>query len=201
MRGHHAVNCRQQFRCWSCWNYNHYSWACRTKTSLKIFWAPKKHLSLSQSAEQVNNSVLDKLGTVHGGSAPSTDNTSRSPEPPSFLPYTPSEVFLLPLSLSCSPSPLLALASVVHPMLTFALDPTPVLPIGAELAHGWQRPARSRVAVGEEPPRRFEEFAIAVLTLSPLEHLVPQALAEVSDLIRVDFNVRVVSAHRSPTLP
>lgn len=86
-------------------------------------------------------------------------------------------------------------------MLTFALDPTPVLPIGAELAHGWQRPARSRVAVGEEPPRRFEEFAIAVLTLSPLEHLVPQALAEVSDLIRVDFNVRVVSAHRSPTLP
>jgi hypothetical protein len=51
--------------------------------------------------------------------------------------------------------------------------------------------------IGGEPPIRHEEFATALLLPTPLENLVPHALTEVSQMVEGNFNVKVVSTHRS----
>jgi hypothetical protein len=40
--GHRASSCQGAWRCKSCYNYGHKARWCRTKTDLKVFWAPKR---------------------------------------------------------------------------------------------------------------------------------------------------------------
>ena len=51
-------------------------------------------------------------------------------------------------------------------MANFPFNPMLFVPQGMHVQHGWERPARARVALGGEPPRRHEEYAI--IELEPL---------------------------------
>lgn len=83
-------------------------------------------------------------------------------------------------------------------MANFVCNPQPFLPDGAHIEHGWQRPARGRVALGGEPPRRHEEYAIVTLHPQLPENLVLEALQAVVEHFKQAFLVRVVSSFRSP---
>jgi hypothetical protein len=45
-------------------------------------------------------------------------------------------------------------------MANFPVNPRPFLVAGMAVDHGWNRPARARVALGGEPTREHEDFAI-----------------------------------------
>ncbi|CAN6328775.1 unnamed protein product [Urochloa humidicola] len=83
-------------------------------------------------------------------------------------------------------------------MANFHCNPTPYLPPGAHVEDGWQRPARSRVALGGEPPRRHEEYAIVTLHPEPAEEFILEALQDVVDHLEEQFPVRILSRFRSP---
>ena len=83
-------------------------------------------------------------------------------------------------------------------MANFPCNPALLVPQGLHVDHGWQRPARTRVALGGEPPRRHEQFAILALELEPTQQQIPDLLHEVFDFLQQDFPVRVLSAFPSP---
>ncbi|CAN6300043.1 unnamed protein product [Urochloa humidicola] len=83
-------------------------------------------------------------------------------------------------------------------MANFQCNPAPYLPAGAHVEDGWQRPARSRVALGGEPPRRHEEYAIISLDPMPEDDFVLQALHDVGEHLEQAFPVRILSSFRSP---
>jgi len=64
--------------------------------------------------------------------------------------------------------------------------------------HGWQRPARARVALGGEPPRRHEQYAILELDPAPAPAHVLEIIHDVVHFLQQEFLVRVVSAFPSP---
>jgi hypothetical protein len=83
-------------------------------------------------------------------------------------------------------------------MANFVCDPTPFVPFGAFVEDGWQRPARTRVAIGGEPPRRHEEYAVVVLEPPPPAQHARVALDDVVNVLQQDFPVRIQSYHLSP---
>jgi len=83
-------------------------------------------------------------------------------------------------------------------MANFHYNPQPYLPVGAQIKHGWQRPARSRIALGGEPPRRHEDYAIVVMEPPPPEDDAMDSLRDVVDLLDQDYPVRVQSFFRNP---
>ena len=66
------------------------------------------------------------------------------------------------------------------------------------MEHGWQRPARARVALGGEPLRRHEEYAVIEMQPEPLLVQVGLLIEEITDFLQEQFPVRVVSAFPSP---
>lgn len=54
-------------------------------------------------------------------------------------------------------------------MANFSVDPTSFLVAGLTVEHGWNRPARGRVALGGEPTREHEDYAIITMDPMPLE--------------------------------
>ena len=83
-------------------------------------------------------------------------------------------------------------------MANFPCNPAHFVPQGLHVDHGWQRPARTRVALGGEPPQRHEQFAILSLEPEPAPQQVPELLHEVVDFRQQEFPVRVLSAFPSP---
>ena len=77
-------------------------------------------------------------------------------------------------------------------MANFPCNPALLVPQGLHVDHGWQRPARTRVALGGEPPHRHEQFAILALELEPTQQQIPDLLHEVFDFLQQDFPVRVL---------
>jgi len=76
-------------------------------------------------------------------------------------------------------------------MANFPCNPT-LLPAGLHVDHGWQRPARARVALGGEPPRRHEQYAILSLQPEPTQAQVHHLLEEVSEFLQQEYPVRVI---------
>ena len=68
-------------------------------------------------------------------------------------------------------------------MANFPCNPALLVPQGLHVDHGWQRPARTRVALGGEPPRRHEQFAILALEPEPTQQQIPDLLHEVVDFL------------------
>ena len=60
------------------------------------------------------------------------------------------------------------------------------------------RPARTRVALGGEPPKRHEQFAIVTLEPEPQPVQVCNLIHHVSAFLQQNFPVRVASAFPSP---
>jgi len=83
-------------------------------------------------------------------------------------------------------------------MANFQCNPQPYLPAGAHVEHGWQRPAQSRIALGGEPPRRHEDYAIVVMEPPPPEDAAMDSLRDVVDFLEHDYPVRVQSFFRNP---
>jgi hypothetical protein len=72
------------------------------------------------------------------------------------------------------------------------------VPAGLHVEHGWLRPARHRVALGGEPQRRHEEYAVITLDPEPLQDQVQELLQDVSEHLEENFPVRIRSAFPSP---
>jgi hypothetical protein len=69
---------------------------------------------------------------------------------------------------------------------------------GLHVEHGWNRPARARVALGGEPPRRHEQYAVLTIDPAPQHDQVHQLLQQVSEFLEQAFGVNVVSIFPSP---
>lgn len=84
-------------------------------------------------------------------------------------------------------------------MANFPVNPQPFLVRDMQVDHGWNRPARGRLALGGEPPREHEEYAIVSIQPPPpaLEQLRP-TLDLVCNFLEHDQRVRISTAHLSP---
>jgi hypothetical protein len=54
-------------------------------------------------------------------------------------------------------------AELPFSMANFPCNPILFVPPGMHVEHGWMQPARARVALGGEPPKHHEQFAIVTL--------------------------------------
>lgn len=174
--GHAARNCSSPVRCKSCWHNGHRARKCFLGRRPKTSWKPKPK---TQDGKQQQNPLTPAPALNSSPSStsacppPSTVQTSVPPgDPPSI--------------------------AVAHEMANFACNPQSYLPPGAHVEHGWLHPARSRVALGGEPPRRHEEYRNITLVPEPPEHVVLEALQAVVDHLEQGFPVRILSSFRSP---
>lgn len=209
--GHSSKYCSFPVRCLVCFNYGHRAKFCllqpkcqmiwmpkqmvqiENESGPKIKWKPKKPIDQQPRSEQVTNMVSDPpasrkvqepsastpqspsplLNSLHSGvveEPPSDTRNDQAPPPP----HQPDR------------------------MANFACDPSPFIPFGAHVENGWQRPARSRVAIGGEPPRRHEEYAIVTLDPPPPPQHARVTLTDVVNLLQDNFPVRIVSHYLSP---
>jgi hypothetical protein len=83
-------------------------------------------------------------------------------------------------------------------MANFECDPAPFLPLGAHVVDGGLRPARARVALGGEPPRCHEEYAIISMDPPPHPMHARLALADAVQFLEEHYPVRVFSSFLSP---
>jgi hypothetical protein len=63
-------------------------------------------------------------------------------------------------------------------MANFAVDPTPFVTEGLEI-EDWARPARGRIVINGNPPRRHDEYAIVSLAPPPPPDQLHEAMEEV----------------------
>lgn len=84
-------------------------------------------------------------------------------------------------------------------MANFPVNPRPFLVRDLQVDHGWNRPARGRIALGGEPSREHEDHAIVSITPMPAEvNQLRPTLNLVSDFLQHDQGVQIVTAHLSP---
>lgn len=84
-------------------------------------------------------------------------------------------------------------------MANFLVNPNPFLVAGLTVEHGWNRPARGRVALGGEPTREHEDYAIVSIQPMPVdENQLRTTLAHVVQFLEDPQRVRVISDHLSP---
>lgn len=83
-------------------------------------------------------------------------------------------------------------------MANFTCDPAPFLPFSAHVEDGWLRLARARLALGGEPPRRHEEYAIVSMELLPHPLHARLALTDIVNFLQEHFPVRILSSFLSP---
>ena len=84
-------------------------------------------------------------------------------------------------------------------MANFPVNPRPFLVSGLQVEHGWNRPARGRIALGGEPTRDHEDYAIVSIT--PMSEEVNQlrpTLNFVYDFLQHEHRVQVTASHLSP---
>ncbi|CAN6171614.1 unnamed protein product [Urochloa humidicola] len=83
-------------------------------------------------------------------------------------------------------------------MANFPCNPMLYVSMGMQVEGGWLRPARSRVALGGEPPRQHEQCAIIRLQPEPAQEQVTDLIQDVSEFLEDEFPVRVQSGFPSP---
>lgn len=97
-----------------------------------------------------------------------------------------------------NPSPP-AIAAAREAMANFPVNPQPFLVADMQVEHGWNRPARGCLALGGEPPREHEEYAIVTIQLAPQapEQLCP-TLNLICNFLEHEQRVWISTAHISP---
>jgi hypothetical protein len=84
-------------------------------------------------------------------------------------------------------------------MANFPVNPRPFLVAGLQVEHGWNRPARGRIALGGEPTRDHEDYAVVSITPMPLEdNELRPTLNHVCNFLQHEQRVQVTSFHLSP---
>jgi hypothetical protein len=71
-------------------------------------------------------------------------------------------------------------------------------PAGLHVQHGWHHPARARVALGGEPARCHEQYAVISLEPELEQDQVHGLLHQVSEFLDQNFHVHVLSSYPSP---
>jgi hypothetical protein len=82
-------------------------------------------------------------------------------------------------------------------MANFVVDPAPFVPEGLEI-EDWARPARSRIVINGNPPRRHDEYAIVSLVPPPPPNHLHDAMEEVATFLEEDQHVVIRSCFLSP---
>lgn len=190
-RGHSIKFCRFPTRCLICFNYGHRAkqcllqrkarlrWKPKSQPNSKLEWKPKIPLDWEPNRDQ-ETCMLENNSHPPGETQASGSSTSQSSSSlHSSLPH-PGDVK--------SPSTEIleqVLPSPPHPaaMANFACNPAPFLSFGAHVEDGWHRPMRTRMALGGEPPRRHEEYAIISLEPPPHPAHARMALTDVVNLL------------------
>lgn len=104
-----------------------------------------------------------------------------------------------PLPPESHPQQTVNLNSTSSTMANFPVNPQAFLVAGLTVDHGWNRPARGRIALGGEPTREHENYAIVSVT--PMRQQVGELrpmLNIISDFLENDQKVRIEAAHLSP---
>jgi hypothetical protein len=84
-------------------------------------------------------------------------------------------------------------------MANFPVNPHPFLVVGLAVEHGWNRPARGCMALGGEPTREHEDYAI--VSINPMSQDPAQlrpTLNVVCDFLEHNRRVHVIASHLSP---
>jgi hypothetical protein len=82
-------------------------------------------------------------------------------------------------------------------MANFVVDPAPFVPEGLEL-EDWARPARGRIVINGNPPRRHDEYAIVSLAPPPPPDLLNEAMEEVVAFLEEEQHAVIRSYCLSP---
>jgi len=184
--GHSSRSCTSTWCCKACFNNGHQARWCFTKARPKVLWAPKVRVraippELTLCNPSPKNTLLDH-------STPASENQpfpSGSSSPPNYS---------APRSSPAAPPPP---PPPIPSMANFPCNPMLLVLASLHVEHGWQRPARARVALGAEPPRRHEQYAIISLQPEPAIVQVEDLLQEVVIFLQENFLVRVISAFPS----
>jgi hypothetical protein len=180
--GHSSWACSGEVCCKNCFVFGHIAKLCHSLASPKKFWRP------NTSTMEAGSPPINPDNSAHSSDSSPSIHSNNSPDS-SPLGNSPSSAE----ATEPTKNPTSSLA-----MVNFACNPQPYLPQGAHVEHGWYRPARSRITLGGEPPRRHEEYAIVVLEPQPNEDEVMDLLRDVVDLFEQDYPVRVQSFFRNP---
>jgi hypothetical protein len=82
-------------------------------------------------------------------------------------------------------------------MVNFVVNLGPYVPEGLQLEE-WARPARGRIVIADNPPRRHEEYAIVTVFPPPPQHLLYNAMDEVVEYFEEEHRVDIQSSCLSP---
>lgn len=131
----------------------------RTKSKPVLSWRPKYPIDRGPNSDLQLTSPGDPFTTSREVQEP--DASTSSPSSPPLLPRShckphPSDGILRETPPTGEPLQLPSQELTQEAMANFACDPAPFLPFGAHVVQGWHRPARARLAIGGEPPRRHE---------------------------------------------
>jgi len=84
-------------------------------------------------------------------------------------------------------------------MANFPVNPQAFLVAGLTVEHGWNRPARGRLALGGEPSREHEDYAIVSINHMPQEvNQLRPTLNVVCHFLEHAHRVHVIDSHLSP---
>jgi len=98
-----------------------------------------------------------------------------------------------PTSASTAATPT-AEPSTDEAMANFPVNPQAFLVAGLAVEHGWHRPARGRMALGGEPTREHEDYAILSINPMPQEvGALRPTLNVVCNFLEQEHRVRVIA--------
>lgn len=189
--GYWAFSCSSEIRCRACHHLGHIAKFCLHKRRpnppkpMKC-WVPK---SATDQSPIFSAETAEPLFPSGDPSYPATEFPLPS----------------LPLPQQCLSSQSPPSSPVTQPapppfcvMANYPCNPMLHVPQGMHVEQGWNRPARSRVALGGEPPRRHEQFAILSLQPAPeVQAQIPELIHDVVEMLQHDFRVRIITAFPS----
>lgn len=159
---HDRRSCRAMLRCAACFNYGHRFSFCLTRARPNIAWKPKITVeSVRSKPTQEASGVVEEEQAVHSHSSPNSHPATEDPTggEDSTAPVTGTPCQTTPTSPS-------VYDHREADMANFAVDPTPFIPEGLEVEE-WARPARGRIVITGNPPRRHEEYAVISVVPHP----------------------------------
>lgn len=199
MFNHQRFGCRGKIGCATCFKFGHISKFCLTKARPRIAWRPKSVGVSCQPDSEAERSTQYSQPISKGEEAPrSTEETKpisvSSPIRHSATenPLSPSEPELHSPALS---SP--ATGQDDGGMANFDDDPTPFVPEGINV-EDWAWPARGRIIIATNPPRRHEEYAIVTVDPPPPLHLLYETIDQVVAFFEDVHRIIVRSCCPSP---
>jgi len=176
-----------------------------TNSKPKLAWMPKMPMPTREPEMEPDLKHQFRDGTVVDNSEnPEPSLVSGPPDPSASPVQLQDPIYTVPISpnsspQSTNPSPVEIAKADQASMANFPVNPQPYLVAGLTVEHGWNRPARGRMALGGEPTREHEDYAIVSINPMPAhaDQLRP-TLNLVCDFLEHSQRVRILASHLSP---